>query len=213
MGANNSSSRLHPRSQSPCIWETSGYRRSMTRSSRRRLIGLLGLFVLSTLASAADWVSDCRNGGFDPANLACSTCALLPIDLQPECHSCCARWLDTPRTTKPYTSAVLLQRGKAGGELESFLKEDWEGVLDTVTAKRLRKLQVSGGGASFSSPYSFFARPVPSQIFFYDTPMTTANDEATLAMTAADVYDLDVLKRDDIKDMLLTLLPQAQATA
>jgi hypothetical protein len=43
--------------------------------------------------------------------------------------------------------------------------------------------------------------------------MTTANDEATLAMTAADVYDLDVLKRDDIKDMLLTLLPQAQAAA
>jgi hypothetical protein len=188
----------------------------MTYTGRRRLLCLL---LLSALASVtvADWVSDCRDAGFDPASLACSTCALLltttaaPDALQSQCNTCCARWLDTPRTIKPYTSAVLLQRGKALGELESFLKEDWEGVLDTVTPNRLRKLQVSGGGASFSSPYSFFARPMPSQIFFFDTSMSTAKDEATLAMSAADVYDLDVLKRDDIKDMLLTLLPQAKA--
>lgn len=176
---------------------------------RRRLVCLLVLCPITI--AFADWVSDCRNAGLDPANLACSTCELLPDALQLHCSKCCAHWLDTPRTTKPYTSAVLLQRGKAVGELESFLKEDWEGVLEAVSSQRLRILQVSGGRATFASPHSFFARPIPSQIFFFDTPMIMAKDEATLTKMAADVYDLDVLQRDDIKDMLLTLLPQAEA--
>jgi len=109
-----------------------------------------------------------------------------------KCNECCQKWLDVERITKPYEAAVLLQRG-GGGDVAQFLEEDWEDIVKAKGAHRLQHIKGESGSLMLLRP---------SQLYFFDE----ISDIKNLAK-AKETVILDRMKRDDIKDMLLTLLP------
>ena len=166
---------------------------------------LVGMSVVAH-ATPIDWVADCRDSGFDPDQLACQTCDILPIQFITKCQSCCQSWLDTKRISKPYAGAILIDRG-TGGDVASFLKEDWDEILTTKGKNRLLRLPAT----SDHSQYSLFMMR-PSQLLFFDDASVLTNRKLTadlpsLVKLAADSYNLDGMKREDMKDMILTLIP------
>jgi hypothetical protein len=153
-----------------------------------------------------DWVAECRAFGFDPDQLACQTCDILPTQFIAKCQICCQSWLDTKRITKPYAAAILVDRG-TGGDVATFLKDDWDDILKTKGNYRLLRLSAT----KEQSQYTLFMLR-PSQLLFFDDASVVSNRKLTsdlpsLVKLAADSYYLDGMKREDIKDMLLTLLP------
>jgi hypothetical protein len=155
---------------------------------------------------AADWLTACTESGFQPEQLACQTCTVLPNEFVEQCERCCQSWLDVKRIAKPYAAAVLVDRGSSG-DVETFFKENWHEVLAIKGAHQLQKIDTPR-----EQKYQFFmARP--SQVLFFDdsSSIITGNklkvDLSTLMETAKEVVNLDGMKREDIKDMLLTLLP------
>jgi hypothetical protein len=197
----------------------------------------------AALASAApaeqdkeDWLSGCRDVGYDPYQLACSTCELivLPVDSRDNegCLRCCQRYKDVERIRKPYEAAVLVlhhhqhQHHKASaaskGEFEQFLDEDWAKLVAAKGENRLLQLQdpqldrfpslLAGGGPTGGF---YFHMPVATLLFFDSFDAVSAHkqngrknggDDALLE-SAKEVIKLDGWKRDDIRDMLTALLP------
>jgi hypothetical protein len=160
--------------------------------------------------AAADWVATCRSQGFDPEQLACSTCDILPLHFTDECRACCQEWLDTPHMNKPYEAAILVDRGSLSTELSQFLTDDWDSVVSNKGgASRLRRVEQypTLGGSSRSQ--SFFSSTYqPSTIlFFNDKAEAKEKDVDLLTSKAVETVSLDGMKRDDIKNMLLALLP------
>lgn len=153
--------------------------------------------------TAADWVADCQASGFDPEQLACSTCYnILPAQYLLSCQKCCQSWLDTKRISKPYEAAVLVDRG-SGGDVATFLLEDWEDVVQAKGATRLQRLHHQAAPLQFN----FYHHSQPSQLLFFDQTVTGVTDLTQLARKAVETVNLDGMKREDMKDMLLTLLP------
>jgi hypothetical protein len=162
--------------------------------------------LLVVQATPMDWVMECRDLGFDPDQLACQTCDILPSQFIAKCQLCCQSWLDTKRITKPYAAAILIDRGTEG-DVATFLKDDWDDILNTKGKHRLLRLPATKDQSQYSL---FMVRP--SQLLFFDDASVLSNrkltsDLSSLVKLAADSYYLDGMKREDMKDMLLTLLP------
>jgi len=169
----------------------------------------------SSDSSAYDWVHKCRAAGFDPEQLACSTCQILPASVQAECRRCCAAWLDdAQRRTQPYQAAVLIDRttgASSQGEVAQFLEQDWKEVVSAKGANRLKHvIDESGSGSTFSSFSSLFAASRPSVVLFFDSTAAVSgrSDVSQLVAAAKESVSLHGLERADLKDMLMTLLPQ-----
>lgn len=154
--------------------------------------------------SKKDWLEDCRQAGFDPAQLACRTCQLLPVKNQQACLECCQSYKDVEHISKPYEAAVLVVSGRsAGEEFERFLDEDWDDLVKSKGANRLLKIPRGdrGGGG-----YSLFFAP-PTVLYLLDEKHAGAKKAASAyASIAKETLHLDGWKRDDIRDMLSTLL-------
>lgn len=175
---------------------------------------LLVVLVVSTISSltpdvlvGADWVADCNESGFDPEQLACQTCQILPVEFLDKCQKCCQSWLDIKRITKPYAAAVVIDRGSAG-DVETFFKENWDEVIEQKGTHQLQIIQTPKEQQQFH-----FFMPRPSQVLFFDdSAKIIKNNKLTydlpkLVKMAKEVVNLDGMKREDIKDMLLSLLP------
>jgi hypothetical protein len=137
-----------------------------------------------------DWLSSCRHAGFDPFQLACSTCQLLPpptssssspsSSLSDACLRCCQPYKDVERIRKPYEAAVLIihhhkSGGNGGGgnkgEFDQFLDDDFDQLVQAKGEHRLGKLLdphldrfpslLSNGGGGF-----YFHLPVATLLFF-----------------------------------------------
>jgi hypothetical protein len=160
--------------------------------------------------AAADWVATCRSQGFDPEQLACSTCDILPLHFTDECRACCQEWLDTPHMNKPYEAAILVDRGSLSTELSQFLTDDWDSVVSNKGgASRLRRVEqypTLGGSARSQSFFSSTYQP-STILFFNDKAEAKEKDVDLLTSKAVETVSLDGMKRDDIKNMLLALLP------
>lgn len=156
-------------------------------------------FVHSSTLTAGE--KDCRERGYDVTQLACSTCTLLPAQSQTDCLDCCQMYLETQNTRKqPYQIAILLVPQQAGtvgrmtleGEdMEQFLSEDWPKLTAQKGVQRLRRVGVQN---SFRSV-----------LYFFDTDVKEVN--AVTLQKAAETIDLHGWKRDDIRDMISSLLP------
>jgi hypothetical protein len=184
-----------------------------------------------------DWLSSCRHAGFDPFQLACSTChMLLPpssssppsSSLSDACLRCCQPYKDVERIRKPYEAAVLLihhhKSGGSGGggnkgEFDQFLDEDFDQIVQAKGEQRLGKLLdphldrfptlLSNGGGFY------FHLPVATLLFFDSMDAVDKHQQHgrkdkgddALLEAAREVIKLDGWKRDDIRDMLTALLP------
>lgn len=164
---------------------------------------LLGATTVMVRADGEATVADCRSWGLDPDQLACGTCQLLPVEHVRHCQQCCQSWLDTKRITKPYEAAVLVDRsGGGGGDVATFVDEDWDEVRKVKGSSRLHRIKAETGQHNF-----FYSRP--SQLLFFDKPISSneQSDITGLSREAVETVNLDGMKREDMKDMLLTLLP------
>ena len=148
-----------------------------------------------TLACASstkeDWFKDCLDKGFDPKQLACSTCDLLPREHQENCQKCCQTFRDLVKATKPYHSAILVIRTKSE-EIDNLLKDDME---DLVRSKGPDKLKVNQDEAESSSMYYYN----PSYVYFFEKASDNLDD-------AKEKIALNTWSRDEIKEMLSMLL-------
>jgi hypothetical protein len=179
--------------------------------TRIQLVLLAIVSLLVTAASEVDkdgaaksWLEDCRQAGFDPFELACRTCELLPSKNQKACLECCQSYKDVERFSKPYEAAVLVVSTRTGEEFERFMDEDWKNLVNDKGEDRL--VQVSRERERGSS-YSYFMTP-PTVLYLLDerhnkSGMKTASEYAKVAK---ETLYLDDWKRDDIRDMLATLL-------
>lgn len=152
-----------------------------------------------------DWSTACRAQGWDPSQLACTTCDLLPVTMQSSCRTCCQSYKDVSRITKPYAAAVLVVPESAAmggsGDLSEFVTHDWDALVQTKGSKVLQKQTQSRGGA-----YGFFA--APAVLYFFNAPLPTKALSATdLNQRAEERIYVDGWKRDEIRDMLESLLP------
>ena len=174
------------------------------REVLQRVTLLLALIIVTI---KADWVTDCHESGFDPEQLACQTCQILPTEFLDPCQKCCQGWLDIKRITKPYAAAVVVDRG-AQGDVETFLKENWDEVIEQKGTHRLQRIETPR-----EQQQLYFYMPRPSQVLFFDDSTTIiknnklTHDLSKLTKMAKEIVSLDGMKREDIKDMLLTLLP------
>ena len=183
------------------------------RETLRKVV-LLVVIVISTLSKilpdvlvAADWVADCNEFGFDPEQLACHTCQILPVEFLHQCQTCCQNWLDIKRITKPYAAAVVIDRGSVG-DVETFFKENWDEVIERKGTHQLQIIQTPREQQQFH-----FFMPRPSQVLFFDDSIAIIKnnkltyDLSKLTKMAKEIVNLDGMKREDIKDMLISLLP------
>jgi hypothetical protein len=200
------------------------------------LLLLAAVFLLSFIAasdaaaaSAAtaaaddeDWLSSCRRRGFDPYQLACSTCEdqLLRQFLSPSsldtCLECCQSYKDVERIRRPYEAAVLITHsnmkpeGSSGGEIDQFLVHDWDKLVAMKGESRLTwKQERLDRIPSLQSGYYFFHLPVATLLFLDSKDLLDRKDVNVnrLVDQAREVIRLDGWKRDDIRDMLKALLP------
>jgi hypothetical protein len=184
-----------------------------------------------------DWLSSCRHAGFDPYQLACSTCDMLPplsspsSSLSDACLRCCQPYKDVERIRKPYEAAVLIiHHHKSGGsvsggggnkgEFDQFLDDDFDTLVQAKGEHRLGKLLdphldrfpslLSNGGGFY------FHLPVATLLFFDSMDAVAKHQQHgrkdkgsddALLDAAKEVIKLDGWKRDDIRDMLTALLP------
>jgi len=159
----------------------------------------------------------CRSWGFDSTTLACSTCELLnehftskSIDgtssLNDECQSCCQKWLDTIKGSgsfnKKYKSAKLsidtMFLSMHLKELQDFLDNDFDNLVkekgNVLTLEKKSSKMMHYGMSSSDIK--------PAMLYFYDTIYDGANPVEEVA--------LDSWKKDDLRDLLRNLLPDAK---
>jgi len=199
----------------------------------------LTLIIVSTLHTAtAGGVSNewCLERGFDPSSLSCDTCQLLAesttlqrlqddknkasndehIDINKECQVCCQEYKVNPllrpgETLKgKYKHAILKYDEKSVDnyqEVRDFLERDLSDVLSFKGDKfQLEKIQndspnidmytfMMGGGYGGAGP----------QLMFFEQ----SKKEGYKEDEAGEIINLRGWKREDLRNMILTLLPNA----
>lgn len=161
-------------------------------------------------------VEECRRQGFDPMHLACTTCNLLPSTHQASCRGCCQAYKSVTVRTQPYEAAVLVRWTTNGGgsEVDELIqdKDEWpKFVKERGGSERLQILRrksddpmhgmmamlMMGGGG-----------PSPGEVLFLDQKIKKGRlSYETVSDMAKEVVSLQGLNKDEIRDMLQTLLP------
>lgn len=167
-----------------------------------------------TKADESSLLDACRRDGFDPWQLSCETCDILKAtvdnSIHNRCMECCSSYKTSKRITKPYEAAVLVHRESqaSGSEMEQFLDEHWDDLVKLKDAKRLMKIAKD---ETSSSSYFMFRRPAPQMVLWFDSKATVDKLESLkykeLKELATEIVTLDGYRKDDIKDMISTLLP------
>jgi hypothetical protein len=172
-------------------------------------------------------VEACRTLGFDPWQLSCETCRLLNVSsssssslLLDQCHACCQSYKTLEKRTRAYGGAIVLHSNipRAFPEIDSFLEEDLKSIIwtkkgkDRVVVTTMPGLGGGGqrgGGMMMGMGMGSMYGPPSAILWFDDLPPT--NDMgisiSELQQRAKEIIILEGWKRDDIRDMLLSLLP------
>ena len=89
--------------------------------------------------------------------------------------------------------------------VEEVLREDREKITDQKKGWMVKKVESGGGGGGLFQMYA-----EPSVILWYSSPPPATVESSSLQQlsdTAEEVTTLDGFSRDDIREMLLALLP------
>jgi hypothetical protein len=169
-------------------------------------------------------VEACRTLGFDPWQLSCETCRLLTGSsvsslLLDHCHACCQSYKTLEKRTRAYGGAIVLHSNipRAYPEIDSFLEQDLKSIIWTKKGKdRVVVTTMPGGGQRGGMSNMMMGMGMgnmygpPSAILWFDD-LPPTNDMgisiSELQQRAKEIIILEGWKRDDIRDMLLALLP------
>ena len=72
-------------------------------------------------------IDSCRQAGFDPSELSCKTCDVLPEKILSKCKACCQSFRSVEKLTQRYEAAVLLQL-----ELPQYFAQEIDELKDDV---------------------------------------------------------------------------------
>lgn len=159
-----------------------------------------------TATSALSFLKDCRSSGFDPIQLACTTCSILPEKYQIKCMDCCQSYKTLEKRSKRYEMAYLLNTGFPESVRE-FVREDKDGILEQKGSSRFH-VEDYAVDRNMMGMMGMFQQE-PSAIFWFDKPTSFDAPLDEILQNADEITVLSGrgLGRDDMRDMLLTLLP------
>ena len=162
--------------------------------------------ISNTEKSALSFLKDCRIFGFDPMQLACTTCAILPEKHQNKCGECCQPYKTLENRSKRYEMAYLLNTGFPES-VQEFVRDDKDGILERKGSSRFH-VQDFAVDRSMMGMMGMFQQE-PSAIFWFDKLINVASNIDEIKENADEITVLSGrgLGRDDLRDMLLTLLP------
>mmetsp|Transcript_2491 Transcript_2491/g.3326 ORF Transcript_2491/g.3326 Transcript_2491/m.3326 type:complete len:201 (-) Transcript_2491:472-1074(-) len=152
----------------------------------------------------------CLSLGFDTSNLSCDTCTtILPTHPQlslfvDDCLSCCQEWRINPylnpiQTIKYQHAKLKYMTGMLENDLRDFAEQDIENIRNAKGNDVLTVEQVELDANMREAIMYGFASPdniEPTSLYLYKQNEKEADK----------VIDLRGWKRDDLKDMLMTLL-------
>ena len=147
---------------------------------------------------------ECKAVGFDPSNLACSTCKLLPEEHVSNCQACCESFRDVSMIRKPYEAAVLVVPGTQGvpEEVKKLMVDDWDKIVEEKGDSRLRLVE------NPAASQSYFYGVTPVYLYFFDDKKVAGSTALRdLEGAAQESISLRGWKREDMRDMLQALLP------
>lgn len=173
----------------------------------------------TTAAHVYLYTEDCKNSGFDPSQLSCSTCELLPKHHTRKCEECCQEYLTLEKQSKRYKTAILVDTGSKG--VQELLNEDLDKIFE-----RKRGLHIvvnkddSKNDLMMMMMMNVQPDPDPSIICWFEQNISDdellvsiENNPSSLDLLidqADEVVALDGLGRDDLREMLFDLLPEKE---
>jgi hypothetical protein len=168
------------------------------------LVVILAITKATTATTTgAPSVDSCRTAGFDPYQLACTTCDLLPLDHQETCRSCCVAYKAMEKTSRRYHAAMLLHTHQAASyypELSTMINEDWDELVRQKGSDRLVLKDISEMA---------YHRPC---ILWFQEPLSTkavkSMNLVELQGLASDRVDLYGWKRDDVREMIKAIVQE-----
>ena len=183
------------------------------------LLGRLGSMALVSASTATsvpptNLEHSCRERGLDPTQLSCDTCGLLVSSslssLHTACLECCQSYKSLDSMTSRYGSAVLIHVPEMSEEVDAFVKEDFQkgggGELDIRTGTLRVDTQKPNPPMYGDMMMMQQHRQRPSALYFFanDQPPTDPHEYAS---QSKELILLHGWSRDDLKDMINTLLP------
>lgn len=195
-------------------------------------IALLSTLVASQKVSE-DW---CLERGFDPTNLSCDTCRLIEestsiqqlqrkqnIDIGEECRQCCQFHKVNPVLHPQYSlrgkfkyALLTYNEGSLGhfGEINDFIERDLNDVLSFKGQSRFKAVASTKSSVDSEMRMQMMMMGIMNgggeqpKLMFFDKHKKGGWSEED-EEEAVEVIKLRGWKREDLKDMLMTLLPSA----
>ena len=172
------------------------------------LVLLLSVTVSVTVATTATTATTCLAQGFDPTNLSCDTCVLLQTtDYHLACLECCQSYKTLDSKTSRYQAAVLVHVPGANSEIDNFVTEELQDILDTKQGFTIKESQGFGGGGGMGGFFMQGMRPSTLYFFKESDQVTATTTTQEYAATAQEEIILHGWSKDDFKDMIQTILP------
>ena len=164
-----------------------------------RLVLLLIIFV-QVCSVRSNLLESCLSRGFDPTNLSCDTCALLSAtDYHSVCLECCQSYKTLNSKTSRYKQAILVH-SHGSEEIDKFIDEELEGIQQTKEGFSVEKAEIPRGAMSFFSM-------TPNVLYFFKGDAPKTEDNTAYTDLAQETIILHGWSKDDLKDMINTLLP------
>lgn len=149
--------------------------------------------------SASMMVDSCVAQGFDPSNLSCDTCVLLQsTDYHLQCLDCCQSYKTLDSKTSRYGAAVLVHVPGQNEEVDEFVRAEMKAIQATKDGVTLHSSS-QGGGMGFYSMR-------PSILYLFKDKIVEMTTQE-YAAAAQEQIVLHGWSKDDLKDMILALLP------
>jgi hypothetical protein len=166
------------------------------RTIERMLRPLLCTVLLTSVVMGTTLEDSCRERGFDPYQLSCDSCKLLNTAPEAVCRECCQSYKTLHGQPQRYKYAVLVY-GMRGDEIKSFVEES---VAEIHSVKGPGRLEVV--------PHQLM---MPSTLYWFDSvpPKEGSSFDSTIRAyksMAKEYVHVEGWRKDDLKDMLLTLL-------
>ena len=164
--------------------------------------------------SALNYLGDCRRAGFDPMQLACTTCSILPAEplyLRDTCEACCQSYRSLEKRTKRYEQAILINTGFPESVRE-LVRDDADQIRDRKGGDRFHIHDMTAEVEMMARMGMF--QEQPTVVLWFNTPVNI-DSEVNANELADQADDITVLTsrglgRDDVREMLLTLLPDKE---